>query len=95
MKLVVPAKATYHIDDSWWRLLQDEDDALYVIVDCEASFVSYQCLIKLNDYELRDYHGLGWLAIQHLANRINYFADEYKDRRLVGSALASAIEASR
>ena len=31
-----------------------------------------------------------WQSVQHLANRINYFVDEYWSRRVVGAALASA-----
>lgn len=74
---------------------RDEVGELYILVACESSFVSCECLVKLNADELRDYHGLGWLSLQHLANRINYFSDEYKSRRIVGSALASAIAATR
>ena len=95
MKIIKPAKARYHTDDSWWHLVSGEDEALYLLVNCEASFVSYECLIKLNESELRDYHGLGWLSLQHLANRINYFNDEYKSRRLTGTTLVAAIEAAR
>jgi hypothetical protein len=95
MKVVEPAKAAYHTDDSWWHLLQDGRGELYVLVACESSFVSYECLVKLNAEEVRDYHGLGWLAMQHLANRINYFSDEYKSRRIVGSALATAVASTR
>ena len=94
MKIVESAKAAYHTDDTWWHLLRDEGGALYILVACESSFVSYECLVKLDGDELRDFHGLGWLSMQHLANRINYFADEYKSRRIVGSALASAIAAT-
>ncbi len=93
MKVIHLAKAAYHTDDSWWNLLHDEDGAQYILVNCEASFVSYECLIKLNDEESRDFHGLGWLSLQHLANRINYFSEEYKNRRVTGSTLSAAIEA--
>ena len=95
MKVVEPAKAGYHTDDSWWHLLKDEVGELYILVACESSFVSHECLVKLNGDELRDYHGLGWLSMQHLANRINYFSDEYKSRRIVGAVLASAMGATR
>lgn len=95
MKIVQPAKAAYHTEDGWWHLLRDEGGELYILVACESSVVSYECLVKLNGDELRDYHGLGWLSMQHLANRINYFSDDYKNRRIVGSALASAIKATR
>ena len=95
MNLIQPAKAAYHTDDSWWHLLRDDDGALYILVNCEASFVSYECLIKLNTEELRDYHGLGWLSVQHLANRINYFNEEYKARRVSGPAHTAAIKASK
>jgi hypothetical protein len=94
MNLVRPVRATYHTDDGWWHLLRGEDDALYVLVNCEASFVSYQCLVMLNDDELRDYHGLGWLSIQHLANRINYFSDQYKSRMITGATLSAATDAT-
>jgi hypothetical protein len=95
MKLIQPIKATYHTDDSWWNLLCDEDGSLYILANCEASFVSYECLIKLNAEELRDHHALGWLSIQHLANRINYFTDEYKTRRITGPTLSAAIAATK
>jgi hypothetical protein len=95
MKVVEPAKAAYHTDDSWWHFLRDERGELFILVACELSAVSYECLIKLNDEEFRDYHGLGWLSLQHLANRINYFSEEYKSRRIVGAALTAATEATR
>jgi hypothetical protein len=95
VKVVEPPKADYHTDDSRWHLLRDVNGSLHILVACESSLVSYECLIKLNDGEILDYHGLGWLSMQHLANRINYFVDEYKSRRIVGAALASAIEATR
>ena len=95
MKVVEPARVAYHTEDSWWHLLRDDGGGLYILVACEASIVSYECLIKLNGDELRDYHGLGWLSMQHLANRINYFSDEYKSRRVIGAAFASALDATR
>ena len=95
MQVVERAKAAFHTDDSGWHLLKDDAGELLLLVACESSFVSYECLVKLNGDELRDYHGLGWLSIQHLANRINYFSDEYRNRRIVGDALASAMAATR
>lgn len=95
MKVVEPAKTAYHTDDSWWHMLKDERGDLYILVACEASVVSYECLIKLNEEEIRDHHGLGWLSMQHLASRINYFAQDYKSRMIVGPALVDAIKASR
>jgi len=53
------------------------------------SLVRYQPL----EEEGRDYHGLSWLSIQHLANRISYFVNDYKHRRITGPPLAVAIEA--
>jgi hypothetical protein len=47
-------------------------------------------MIKLNAEELRDYHGLGRLSIQHLANRINYFVSDYAGRRITGPLLERA-----
>lgn len=40
--------------------------------------------------KLRDYHGLGWLSIQHLANRINDFVSDYHGRRITGPLLEEA-----
>ena len=62
MDLVQIAPAAYDITDDYWHLLKAEDGTVYILVECEASFVSYKCLIKLNAEELRDYHGLGWLS---------------------------------
>lgn len=95
MDLVRLAPEAYHTTDSYWHLLKAEDGSIYILVECEASFVSYECLIKLNDEELRDYQGLGWLSIQHLANRINYFVDDYNARRITGPLLEEAIQASK
>ncbi|MBZ9780252.1 hypothetical protein K9857_01645 [Pseudomonas sp. REP124] len=95
MDLLQLAPATFHTTDDFWHLLHAGDGSIYVLVNCEASFVSYECLIKLNDEELRDYRGLGWLSIQHLANRINYFVDDYNGRRITGSLLEAAIQASK
>ncbi|MFM9380981.1 hypothetical protein [Pseudomonas sp. UV AK001] len=95
MKLLRLAPATYHLNDSYWDLLGAEDGSLYLLVNCEASFVSYDALIKLNDDELRDHHGLGWLSIQYLANRINYFVSDYKARLITGPLLDAAIQASK
>ncbi|WP_095093805.1 hypothetical protein [Pseudomonas sp. Irchel 3A5] len=95
MDLIQLTPATYHTTDDYWQLLRARDGSIYILVNCEASFVSYECLIKLNDEELRDYIGLGWLSIQHLANRINYFVSEYKSRRITGPLFEAAIQASR
>ncbi|PXX49210.1 hypothetical protein SAMN05660489_06405 [Pseudomonas sp. LAMO17WK12:I10] len=95
MDLVQLAPAQYHIADDYWHLLKAEDGAVYILVECEASFVSYECLIKLNDEELRDYKGLGWLSIQHLANRINYFVGDYSSRKITGPLLEEPIQASK
>lgn len=95
MKRLQLAPATYHLNDSYWDLLGAEDGSLYLLVNCEASFVSYDALIKLNDDELRDHHGLGWLFIQYLANRINYFVSDYKARLIKGPLLDRAIQASK
>jgi len=95
MDLVRLKPAAYHITDSYWHLLNAEYGSTYILVECEASFVSYECLIKLNDEELRDYRGLGWLSIQHLANRIKYFVGDYNGRRITGPLLEEAIEASK
>lgn len=45
--------------------------------------------------KLRDYHGLGWLSIQHLANRINYFVSDYHGRRITGVLLEEANQAAK
>jgi len=88
-----PPQMPYHTGDGWWHLLRGTSNELYLLVRCEASFVSYDCLVRLNDAELRDLKGLGWLSLQHLANRINYFVDEYKARSLIGHELAAAQSA--
>lgn len=86
--------AEYHTCDNFWSLFKAEDGSVYILVECEASFVGYQAMIKLNAEELRDYHGLGWLSIQHLANRINYFVSDYNGRRITGSLLEEANQVS-
>jgi hypothetical protein len=94
MELVRLTPAEYHTNDSYWRLFKVADGSVYILVECEASFVGYQFMIKLNAEEMRDYHGLGWLSIQHLANRINYFVSDYSGRRITGSLLEEANQVS-
>ncbi|VVQ25615.1 hypothetical protein PS925_05868 [Pseudomonas fluorescens] len=94
MELVRLTPAEYHICDNYWSLFKAEDGSVYILVECEASFVGYQAMIKLNAEELRDYHGLGWLSIQHLANRINYFVSDYNGRRITGPLLEQANQLS-
>ncbi|XZG71944.1 hypothetical protein ACTSKR_11910 [Chitinibacteraceae bacterium HSL-7] len=89
-----PAKTAYHTDDRDWQLLCDPSGALYLLVHCATAQVSYECLIQLNRDELRDYHGLGWLSVQHLASRIQYFKDDYQSRCITGTLLCAAIEAA-
>jgi hypothetical protein len=85
----LPPRLSYHIDSDWWHLLRDNDE-LYILVHYEATFVSYDRLVKLDAAELRDFQGLGWLSLQHLANRVNYFVDEYKGRCITGPTLTAA-----
>lgn len=93
MDLIHLTPATHHITDGYWQLLRAGDGSIYVLVICEASFVSYECLIKLNDEELRDYHGWAGYPFS-TANRINYFVSEYSDRRITGPLFDAAIQAS-
>jgi hypothetical protein len=41
MKTVRPAETIYHTSDDWWHLLQGDDGVLYLLFNCEASFVSF------------------------------------------------------
>lgn len=93
MKPIQVTPAAFHTFDKCWQLFSAEDGALYLLVDCEASFVGYLRMIKLDEYEQRDYHGLGWLSLQHLAYRVNYFVSEYKERAVTGALLEAAIAA--
>ena len=88
-----PPPLPYHTDDGWWHLLRADDGELYLLVECEASVVTYPCLVRLDANERRDLIGLGWLSLQYLANRINYFVDEYKARAITGPQLAEALGA--
>ncbi|WP_447808560.1 hypothetical protein [Pseudomonas monsensis] len=45
--------------------------------------------------KLRDNHALGWLSIQHLANRINDFVSDYHGRRITGALLEEANQAAK
>ena len=94
MELVRLTPAEYHTNDCYWRLFKLADGSVYILVECEASFVGYQSMIKLNAEEMRDYHGLGWLSIQPLANRINSFVRHYSGRTITGSLLEEANQVS-
>ena len=69
--------------DSRWNFIEAENNEYYFYVWCESSF-GYTVLIKLTDEEYREYKGLGWTYLQYLSQRINYFVDEYKPRRILG-----------
>ncbi len=85
----------HHLSQGRWNLLRDNDGALYLLVQCEASFVSFERLVMLDEIELEDYRGLGWLSLQHLASRISYFATQYADRSVTGERLQRALEVTR
>jgi hypothetical protein len=90
MKLVPVSPQPYHLRHEIWSLLKDQAGGFYLFVNCEASFVSFDCLLKLNDEEMRDYHGLGWLSLQHLAHRVNHFSRDYSSRMVQGQDLDDA-----
>lgn len=83
------------LSEGRWSLLKDDEGALYLLVQCEVSFVSFERLVKLTEDELEEYRGLGWLSLQHLAARIKYFAAQYADRSITGRRLQLALQVTR
>ena len=71
-------KVTAHQPHVWF-LLKD-GDAYYLDVNCNVSACSFDIVIKLNQEEFREYHGLGLVYIEYLAARVNYWSQEYWPR---------------
>lgn len=84
----------HHLSQGRWNLLRDDDGALYLLVQCEASFVSFERLVMLDEIELEDYRGLGGLSLQHLASRLSHFTTQYADRSITGERLRAALVAT-
>lgn len=49
----------HHLSQGRWNLLLDADGALYLLVQREATFVSFERLVMLDEIELEDYSGAG------------------------------------
>ena len=79
-------------EPGFWYLLK-KDDAYYIDVNCEASFVSFSLLIPLNDEEHTEYHALGRTFLQYFAEKINYWSGQYKERSITGPLQKEATEA--
>lgn len=94
MKKAIPPKMPYHTDDRYWSLVEDDSRASYLLVHVEHGFVGFPVLIKLNETDHRNYHALGWLALQYLANHINAFTSDYSHRTITGPRLDAAVKAA-
>jgi len=74
-----------------WHLLR-EGDTYFIYVYCEQSAAGFTVMVQLTPDEYAEYHALGWIFLQYLAEKINYWPTRYASRR-VGSALEAAAEA--
>jgi hypothetical protein len=74
-----------------WHLLR-EGDTYFIYVNCEQSAASFPLMVQLTPDEYAEYHALGWIFLQYLAEKINYWSTRYVSRR-VSSALQAAAEA--
>jgi len=86
-------------EKNWWFLLE-EDGALYLDGNYEASFVGYDCMIRLTDEEVVQYQKRGrefisWLAsdVQNTAPILKVSTSPYKGRRLTGLLSERALNA--
>ena len=82
---------SYHLRSDTWELVRASDGSLLLLVYCTQSAAGFCVLLKLNEEELREFHGLGWLMLQHLAHRVAYFTDEYWPRAIKGKLLDEVI----
>lgn len=95
MKRIDVEPMRYHLTHGRWSLFRDEKGAHYLLVSCEQPRVDFYMLIRMNESEYADYHGLGWLALQYLAHRVSYFSREYLKRAIQGEMFEKAIALSR
>ena len=86
-------------EPSWWFLLE-EDGALFLDGNYEASFIGYDCMIQLTEEEAQQYKARGrqfinWLAgdVQDTAPVLKASTSPYKSRRITGALSERALEA--
>ena len=91
MKLVIRTPPPRLLEYRFWHLLVDGDNH-YLYVICDQSAVSFPIMVQLTQEEYVEYHGLGWIFLQYMAEKINHWASTYSDRR-VSSELRAAAEA--
>ena len=76
----------------FWYLLK-KDDAYYLDINCEASFVGFTLMLQLNEDEYAEYHALGRTFLQYFAEKINYRSSVYKARNTTGPLQKEAMKA--
>ena len=86
-------------EKDWWFLLE-EDGALYLDGNYEASFVGYDCMIRLTaeeavQYQKRGREFINWLAsdIQNTTPILKVSTSPYKARRITGAIAERALDA--
>ncbi len=75
-----------------WFLLKKED-AHYIDVYCEASFVGFSLMIELNAEERREYHAQGKAFLQAFTDKISHYSKDYQVRNVTGPLQNEAYEA--
>ena len=90
---VVPRKpAPWVLSPGIWHYLEDGESS-FLYVNCEQSAAGYSLMIRLNDEEKTEYHGLGWTFLQYLAEKMNYWPSRYSERRVAASVQLAAEQA--
>jgi hypothetical protein len=59
-------------------------------VNCEQSAASVQIMVQLTSEEYVEYHALGWIFLQYMAEKINHWASTYSARRVSNELQAAA-----
>ena len=91
MKVLVRKPPAAFWDGMWYFL--EHDGERYLYVNCEHSAAMFPIMVKLNEDECAECHALGWTFLQYFAEKINYWQDRYRARR-VGSELLAKAEAA-
>lgn len=76
---------------AWYLLV--EDGQQYLDINCAQSAVSFSILLRLDDAEQAELHGLGRVFLDYFAAKVCYWPSRYQSRTITGALEARVSEA--